>query len=53
MDINGRTVKTLFSGSFQKGLNELLISTDGLSKGIYTLSVQTDNAVEATKFVVQ
>jgi hypothetical protein len=53
MDINGRTVKTLPSGSFQKGLNELVISTDGLSKGIYTLSVQTDNAVEATKFVVQ
>jgi hypothetical protein len=53
MDINGRTVKTLPSGAFQKGLNELVISTDGLSKGIYTLSVQTDNAVEATKFVVQ
>ena len=53
MDINGKTVRTLPTGSFQKGLNELVISTNGLSSGIYTLSVQTDNAVEATKFVVQ
>jgi len=52
-DINGKVVSTINEGAYNKGINEMLISTENFTAGIYTVSVISNFGTQSSKFIVQ
>ncbi|MEP6681660.1 MAG: T9SS type A sorting domain-containing protein [Parafilimonas sp.] len=52
-DVNGKTLQALFSGNMQQGNHNLSVNTNGLAKGVYYISMITDNGIQSTKLIVQ
>ena len=52
-DLSGKVIKTLFSGTVQKGTQTLNIDTQDLSTGMYLVQISNSTGTTTTKLMVK
>lgn len=52
-NIEGKLVQNLWDGKINAGKNLVSLSLKGVSSGIYTLSIQTENGIQSKQLVIE
>ena len=52
-DLTGRKVKTLYTGSLQRGINKMNFGLSGIARGLYLVVIRTETQQKVMKLVIQ